>query len=149
MKRALVAAFAAVLTFSAGAAWAAAQTESPTSEAVTACYAKAKGDDAEAKGRCLEMELEMTQAQYKNVTDRVASLAKALDKESGRRTLWNKFILAGQSFETFVKRECDFVGDATKGARRIEQNAELSCRIGYYRIRTNILMNRHLSQQRY
>lgn len=149
MKRALLAAVAAVLTLSAAAAGAAPKAEPPTAEAVTACYAKVKGGDAEAKRRCLEMELEMTQAQYKNVTDRVASLAKALDKESGRRTLWNKFILAGQSFETFVKRECDFVGDATKGARRIEQNAELSCRIGYYRIRTNILMNRHLSQARH
>ncbi|MDO5532864.1 DUF1311 domain-containing protein [Sutterella sp.] len=121
----------------------------PTADAVSACYAAVKDNDAEAQGKCLNLELDMVQGAYKDVTDRVASLAKALDKPTGTRTRWNKFILAGQSFDTFVKRECDFVANTTKGRRQLEVNAELSCKIGYYRLRTSILTNRHLSQSRF
>lgn len=138
--------FALLVPFAVSAA---SQKEPPTAEAVVQCYGAVQGDDQEARGKCLAMELEMVQATYKDVTDRVASYAKALDKPSGTRTRWNKFILSGQSFETFVKRECDFVGITTKGNKRVEANAELACRIGYYRLRTNILTNRHLSQSSY
>ena len=131
------------------AAAAAPKKEPPTADAVAACYLNIKGEDQEARGKCLSMELEMVQATYKDVIDRVASYAKALDKPSGTRTRWNKFILSGQSFDTFVKRECDFVGITTKGSRRVEANAELACKIGYYRLRTSILTNRHLSQSSY
>ena len=138
--------FALLIPFAVSAA---PQKEPPTADAVAQCYSAIQGDNQEARGKCLAMELEMVQATYKDVTDRVASYAKALDKPSGTRTRWNKFSLSGQSFETFVKRECDFVGITTKGNKRVEANAELACRIGYYRLRTSILTNRHLSQSSY
>ena len=55
---------------------------------------------------------------------------------------------AAQSFETFVKRECDFVALTTKGSRRKEENAELACRIGYYRMHTDVLENHYLGAAR-
>ena len=122
--------------------------EPPTAAAVEACWAKAEDDASKANG-CLKLELGLAQYQYKTVTERVASLAKAWDKPSGGRTRWNKFILSGQSFDTFVKRECDFVSTVTKGNRTVEDNAELACRINWYRIRTSILTNRHLTDSRY
>ena len=52
---------------------------------------------------------------------------------------------AGQSFDTFVTRECAYFGMTTKGNRVAEKNGELACRINYYRMRTNVLKNRFLS----
>ena len=95
------------------------------------------------------MDLAYAQSEYKTVTEQVASLAKAWDKPSGGRTRWNKFIVSGQSFDTFVKRECDFVSTVTKGSRLVEDNAELACQINWYRLRTSILTNRHLTEARH
>ena len=132
-----------------GAAQAAAKAEPPSSEQVRACYGALKGEDANAKGKCLELELALVQSEYKAVSDRVAALARALDKNAGGgRTRWNKSVLAGQSFESYVKRDCDFVEETTDGAKRLKANAGLSCRIGYYRMRTSVLTNRHFGQGR-
>ena len=84
-------------------------------------------------------------SEHKDATERVAAMAKAADKEKGVRTRWTKFIQAGQSFDTFVTRECAYFGMTTKGNRVAEKNGELACRINYYRMRTNVLKNRFLS----
>ena len=45
----------------------------------------------------------------------------------------------------FIKRECDFVKNTTKGSSTQENNAALACRINLYRMRTDMLENRYLS----
>ena len=131
---------AVVFSFVASGAYAAAaKSEPPTA---------ADGDPSK-ENSCLKLDLAYAQSEYKTVTEQVASLAKAWDKPSGGRTRWNKFIVSGQSFDTFVKRECDFVSTVTKGSRLVEDNAELACQINWYRLRTSILTNRHLTEARH
>ena len=89
--------------------------------------------------------LRMPRVSTRPLLSRSLRFAKAWDKPSGGRTRWNKFIVSGQSFDTFVKRECDFVSTVTKGSRLVEDNAELACQINWYRLRTSILTNRHLT----
>ena len=104
---------AVVFSFVASGAYAAAaKSEPPTAADVEACWAKADGDPSK-ENSCLKLDLAYAQSEYKTVTEQVASLAKAWDKPSGGRTRWNKFIVSGQSFDTFVKRECDFVSTVT------------------------------------
>jgi hypothetical protein len=131
---------AVVFSFVASGAYAAAaKSEPPT----------AADADPSKENSCLKLDLAYAQSEYKTVTEQVASLAKAWDKPSGGRTRWNKFIVSGQSFDTFVKRECDFVSTVTKGSRLVEDNAELACQINWYRLRTSILTNRHLTEARH
>ena len=52
---------------------------------------------------------------------------------------------ANQAFDNFIKRECDFVKNTTKGSSTQENNAALACRINLYRMRTDMLENRYLS----
>ena len=140
---------AVVFSFVASGAYAAAaKSEPPTAADVEACWAKADGDPSK-ENSCLKLDLAYAQSEYKTVTEQVASLAKAWDKPSGGRTRWNKFIVSGQSFDTFVKRECDFVSTVTKGSRLVEDNAELACQINWYRLRTSSLTNRHLTEARH
>ena len=140
---------AVVFSFVASGAYAAAaKSEPPTAADVEACWAKADADPSK-ENSCLKLDLAYAQSEYKTVTEQVASLAKAWDKPSGGRTRWNKFIVSGQSFDTFVKRECDFVSTVTKGSRLVEDNAELACQINWYRLRTSILTNRHLTEARH
>ncbi len=125
------------------------ETQAPALEEVRACYAEnSKKAAPEALNKCLALEWRLVEAEHKDVTERVAFLAKALDKPAGTRTRWNKFIQAGQSFASFVNRECGYVRMTTKGSRTVENNAELSCRINYYRLRTDVLENRYLAGQR-
>lgn len=148
MKGTAAGIIAAALAAAALSVQAAPAKKAPTASEVEACWEKA-GDDADRGNACLKMELALVQEEYKSTTERVASLAKAWDKPDGGRTRWNKFIVAGQSFDTFVRRECEFVSSVTKGRRIVEDNAELACRIGWYRLRTSTLTNRHLTQSRY
>ena len=124
------------------------KTEAPKTPEVEGGLAEAAGDPSK-ENSCLKLDLAYAQSEYKTVTEQVASLAKAWDKPSGGRTRWNKFIVSGQSFDTFVKRECDFVSTVTKGSRLVEDNAELACQINWYRLRTSILTNRHLTEARH
>ncbi len=134
---------------STAAAFAAKPAPIPTYEEVQACYEKAQGEDGKATpdrvAPCLEKEFALVKSEHKDATERVAAMAKAADKEKGVRTRWTKFIQAGQSFDTFVTRECAYFGMTTKGNRVAEKNGELACRINYYRMRTNVLKNRFLS----
>lgn len=129
----------------ASAVQAAAPAKDPTVEDVRACYEKAGGKDPQAVQDCLELELKVVQAEHRDATERVASMAKALDKPTGTRTRWNAFIQAGQRFDSFVQRECHFVSLTMKGGKTAQRNAELACRINYYRLRADILENRFLS----
>ena len=52
---------------------------------------------------------------------------------------------AHEGFDNFIKRECDFVKNTTKGSSTQENNAALACRINLYRMRTDMLENRYLS----
>ncbi len=115
----------------------------PDEASISACYAAAK--DEAARGRCLESELKLVLARHKDVVERVTIVAKAWDKPYRTKLRWDKFIRSGQSFDTFVRRECDFVRYTTKGSRQVEKNAELACRIGYYRVHADILRNRYLA----
>lgn len=143
---------AATVFFASGAALAAKTPPVPTMQEVQVCYEKAHAEGAspspDAMAPCLEKELAFVKSEHKDATERVAAMAKAADKEQGVRTRWTKFIQAGQSFDTFVTRECAYFGMTTRGNRRAEKNGELACRINYYRMRTNVLKNRFLSGAR-
>ncbi len=117
-----------------------------TIETILACHAKAKTD--EQKGRCLERELKLVETEHKDAVERVTVVAKAWDKPTKTRRRWDAFLRSSQSFETFVKRECAFVALTTKGNRTKEENAELACRIGYYRMHTDVLENHYLGAAR-
>lgn len=145
MREIILAATAALAVFAGGASAAPAKAV-PTAERVAACHQKAADDQQRQK--CLEMELELVTAEHKDAVERVTVVAKAWDKPHRTRQRWEKFIRSSQSFETFVKRECDFVRYTTKGSRTKEQNAELACRINYYRMHTDVLENRHLAGDR-
>lgn len=108
------------------------------------CYQTA-GDDAVKIGVCLEQESKLVQAEYKDAVERVTIVAKAWDKPNRNRTRWDKLMRANQAFDNFIKRECDFVKNTTKGNRTQENNAALACRINLYRMRTDMLENRYLS----
>lgn len=121
----------------------------PTYEEIAACYEKdGTMNNPDRFGECLEKELAFVMAEHQDASERVAAIAKAKDKAQGVRTRWNLIVQAGQRFDSFVKRECDFAGIMTKGNRRAEQNGELACRINYYRMRTNVLENRYLAEGR-
>ena len=139
----------AVMSLVAQGALAASPAPIPTWDEVQACYEKAQSQDSKTDpdrlAPCLEKELALVKSEHKDTTERVAAMAKAADKAQGVRTRWTKFIQAGQSFDTFVTRECAYFGMVTKGNRRAEKNGELACRINYYRMRTNVLKNRFLS----
>ena len=75
-------------------------------------------------------------------------MAKAWDKPYKTRDRWNRFIRASQNFETWARRECEFVKMTTKGNRTTEQAAELACRINLYRVRIDMLENHYLSSQK-
>lgn len=121
----------------------------PTREQVMACYEKAeKRDDIFARGECLSSELSMVIAEHKDAVERVAAFAKAWDKSSGRGNRWLNFIQSTQAFDKFVKQECNFIEQTTKGSRRKELNAGLACRISYYRMHTDVLENRFLNNSR-
>ncbi len=113
---------------------------------VLACHAKAKSD--EQKGRCLERELKLVESEHKDAVERVTVVAKAWDKPTKTRRRWDAFLRSSQSFDTFVRRECAFVALTTKGNRTKEKNAELACRIGYYRMHTDVLENHYLGAAR-
>ena len=81
--------------------------------------------------------------------ERVAVIAKRWDKKTNSRQRWNKLIQAGQSFDAFVRRECEFVRMTTKGNQVKEKNAELACRINYYRMRTDVLETRYLAAEKH
>ena len=137
----------AVLAAALAAGWAAAAE--PTYESVQACHEKAQASkDPNQVAVCLADELKIVQAEHKDAVERVAVIAKRWDKKTNSRQRWNKLIQAGQSFDTFVTRECAYFGMTTKGNRRAEKNGELACRINYYRMRTNVLKNRFLSGAR-
>lgn len=118
----------------------------PTVEQVEACHRKAS-DDAQRQA-CLKKELELVLAEHKRAIERVNTVAKAWDKPYRTKLRWEKLIRTNQSFDTFVKRECDFVRYTTKGSRTKELNAELACRINYYRMHTDVLENRYISEAR-
>lgn len=145
MKTTLMLAAAVAAALLAASAEAAAPAKDPTAEDVRACYERADEKNLDAVQDCLEMELKVVQAEHRDATERVASMAKALDKPTGTRTRWNKFIQSGQSFDAFVRRECEFVRMTTKGSKTAERNGELACRINYYRLHADILENRFLS----
>ena len=113
---------------------------------LAACYRNAK--DVTQTKACLEKEWKAVQAEHKEAVERVASLAKAWDKPYKTRDRWNRFIRASQNFETWTRRECEFVKMTTKGNRTTEQAAELACRINLYRVRIDMLENHYLSSQK-
>lgn len=113
---------------------------------LAACYRNAK--DVTQTKACLEKEWKAVQAEHKEAVERVASLAKAWDKPYKTRDRWNRFIRASQNFETWARRECEFVKMTTKGNRTTEQAAELACRINLYRVRIDMLENHYLSSQK-
>ena len=106
---------------------------------LAACYRNAK--DVTQTKACLEKEWKAVQAEHKEAVERVASLAKAWDKPYKTRR-------ATQNFETWARRECEFVKMTTKGDRTTEQAAELACRINLYRVRIDMLENHYLSSQK-
>lgn len=143
MKTKLVAALAAM----AGALAALTATAAAAAEVdLQACYAKAKTPDAQKA--CLDAEWKSVQAEHKDAVERVASLAKAWDKPYRTRERWTQFIRSGQSFETWVSRECRFIKKTTKGNRTQEDIAELACKINLYRVRLDMLENHYLSAAR-
>ncbi len=114
---------------------------------INMCYQKA-GDDLEKINACLEKELKYIQAEHKDAVERVTVIAKSWDKPNHNRVRWDKQMKANQAFESYVKRECDFIKNTTKGRRTQEANAQLACRINLYRMRTDMLENRFLSSAR-
>lgn len=116
----------------------------PTSDQVAACYQKAEDD--QQRHACLELEMKLVEAEHKRAVERVSTVAKAWDKPQRTKLRWEKLIRANQSFDAFVRRECDFVRYTTKGSRTKEQNAELACRINYYRMHVDVLENRYLPE---
>lgn len=113
---------------------------------LSVCYQNAK--DVVQQKNCLEKEWKAVEAEHKEAVERVASLAKAWDKPYQTRDRWNRFIRSTQNFETWVRRECEFVRMTTKGNRTTEQAAELACRINLYRVRIDMLENHYLSSQK-
>ena len=95
-----------------------------------------------------EKELKYIQAEHKDAVERVTVIAKSWDKPNHNRVRWDKQMKANQAFESYVKRECDFIKNTTKGRRTQEVNAQLACRINLYRMRTDMLENRFLSSAR-
>lgn len=141
---------AALIAAAIGSTAQAAQKKpTPTYEEVAACYGKdGTMSNPERLGACLEKELAFVKAEHQDASERVAAIAKVKDKAQHVRTRWNLIVQAGQRFDSFVNRECEFAGMMTKGNRRAEKNGELACRINYYRMRTNVLENRFLSEGR-
>ncbi len=125
------------------AAFSAISAEAPTTESVLACHARAKNDDQ--RGACLELEWKLVQAEHKEVSDRVNAVARSWDRQAKTRQRTEKFVRVGQSFESFVNRECDFVRFTTRGSRQKEENAELACKISYFRMHADVLENRYLN----
>lgn len=119
---------------------------SSAAEDLEACYRDAK--DATQHLACLQKEWKAVEAEHKEAVERVASLAKAWDRPTRTRDRWNRFIKATQSFESWTKRECEFVRMTTKGNRTAEQSGELACKINLYRIRIDMLENHYLSNQK-
>lgn len=137
-----------VLAAALAAGWAAAAE--PTYESVQACHEKAQASkDPNQVAACLADELKIVQAEHKDAVERVAVIAKRWDKKTNSRQRWNKLIQAGQSFDAFVRRECEFVRMTTKGNQVKEKNAELACRINYYRMRTDVLETRYLAAEKH
>lgn len=108
------------------------------------CYQKA-GDDAVKIGACLEQESKLVQAEYKDAVERVTVVAKAWDKPQSKQDALGQAHEGQSAFDNFIKRECDFVKNTTKGSSTQENNAALACRINLYRMRTDMLENRYLS----
>ena len=111
---------------------------------INTCYQRA-GDDAEKLQTCLTQEFNAVKAEYKDTSERVTVVAKAWDKPNRNRVRWDKLMRANQAFDSYVKRECEFVRSTTKGNQTVEKNASLACRINLYRMRTDLLENRYLS----
>ena len=139
-KKAIIAAACAAAAVSTIA------SEGPLDSSAAACYARAKDDYQH--NECLEREYKAVEAEHKDVMERVIGIAKAWDKPYKTRQRWNKIIRAQQSFDAFVKRECDFVRYTTKGSNMKEKNAELACRINYLRIHINVLENHYLAAEK-
>ncbi len=114
---------------------------------INTCYQQA-GDDLVKLGACLQKEFDAVQAEHKNAVERVTVVAKAWDKPNRNRNRWDRLMRANQAFENYVRRECDFVENTTKGSRQAEKNAEQACRINLYRMRTDMLENRYLSAEK-
>ena len=111
---------------------------------INTCYQRA-GDDAEKLQLCLKQELDAVKAEYKDASERVTVVAKAWDKPNRNRTRWDKLMRANQAFDSYVKRECEFVRSTTKGNQTAERNSLLACQINLYSMRTDLLENRYLS----
>lgn len=111
--------------------------------ALLSCYQKASDPTQELQ--CLEKEYKAVRREHKDVVERVAAIAKAWDKPYRTRQRWTKFIQAGQSYDTYVTRECQFFGWTTKGNRTKEKIAEMGCKVNLYRARIDMLENRYLS----
>lgn len=118
-----------------------------TLDEINACY-RGAGDDRDRINACLTKELEAITSEYKDVTERVAVIAKSWDKPNRNRVRWDKLMRANQSFNSYLKRECDFIESTTKGAKIVEKNAELACKINLYRMRVDFLENRYLSAEK-
>ena len=143
MKKSLCVALSVCALTAAGAAVASAGSL----DEINACYRNA-GEDRDLIHRCLEKEFDALVSEHKDVTERVAVIAKSWDKPNHNRARWDKLMRANQSFKTYVGRECDFIENTTKGARIVEQNAELACKINLYRMRVDFLENRFLSAEK-
>lgn len=111
---------------------------------INTCYQRA-GDDEEKLQVCLTQEFNAVKAEYKDTSERVTVVAKAWDKPNRNRVRWDKLMRANQSFDSYVKRECEFVRSTTRGSQTVEKNASLACQINLYRMRTDLLENRYLS----
>ncbi len=114
---------------------------------INACYRNA-GEDRDRIHHCLEKEFDALVTEHKDVTERVAVIAKSWDKPHRNRVRWDRLMRSNQSFKTYVRRECDFIESTTKGARIVEKNAELACKINLYRMRVDFLENRFLSAEK-
>lgn len=143
MKKLLCTAFAVCALTAAGGALA----NAGSLDEINACYRDA-GEDRDRINRCLDKEFDLVVAEHKDVTERVAVVAKSWDKPNRNRKRWDKLMRANQSFKTYVSRECDFIENTTKGARIVEKNAELACKINLYRMRVDFLENRFLSAEK-
>lgn len=141
MNKSMIAALACAAAFST-----AALAAGPLDSSAASCYARAKDDYQQ--NECLQREYKAVQDEHKDVMERVIGIAKAWDKPYKSRQRWNKIIRAQQSFDAFVKRECDFVKYTTKGSNMKEKNAELACRINYLRIHINVLENHYLAAEK-
>ena len=139
--------FCAVLTVCALMTAGSASASAGSLDEINACYRDA-GEDRDRIHRCLDKEFDALVAEHKDVTERVAVIAKSWDKPHRNRVRWDKLMRSNQSFKTYVSRECDFIENTTKGARIVEKNAELACKINLYRMRVDFLENRFLSAEK-